>query len=590
MNRSFWLIFLRRLACFLAVHSFCTAQAAHIALIDVGDTAPRRMLLPSNLEYRKSALLVTAAPITKSLVVLADYADIYCFDPRLASIRLIPRPQGLAGPWNPTGLFYHHRIRRLFVANYHGNNIVEASLDCKKRGLRIESVISSPNTISPENVALTADGRILVAANYDGSTITAFARRLKHWKPLWTQKVPLAHGVAIIANHAYATSLQERKILKLDLMSGLIVQSSGQLGVNVAKTEMMWPTSLANFHDRLLMSDPHTGFVCYISLITLNAEMCFGGNGRGAARFNMPYAVAPYGNHLLVLSAFSSRVAEVAPPDFRAKRVPLVGDWYWTGNRPLNFKYFENPALAELRSVATPENPYTSICPMASWLQGFTCGYGGLASTTGLSKFLRLPTENSVGDVYSYFYFINSFMGRSAKDIYLFSPQASRVFNLRLLGDVPYAFQRSYGFGFELMEDQLVSSTESIDLNKIRDEFDRYINRLTSKRNRDGVIPLSEAADVLNVDEPGQNATRKLEAHLAKSIGMKKSSAGQEFLRKYFSCTDNRCDADGLRRAAIRFAMEQVRETDIGIDRLVVPCMLVNAPCGAAILEGLSTK
>src|SRR5262249_30258146 len=209
-------------------------------------------------------------------VALADYSNIYCLDTGSAAIRLIPRPQALHGAWVPTGIAYRKKAHQLYIANYLANNIIEGTLDCAKGEFSVGSVISTPDTVSPENVAITDDGNTLISANYDGNSVTAFRRGATDWKALWTAKVPLAHGLAIVGARVYATGLQYRRVSMIDLESGKILKQAGQLGADPERTDLMWPTGLTNFGGTLVLSDAHTGYVCSINSDTLLAETCFG--------------------------------------------------------------------------------------------------------------------------------------------------------------------------------------------------------------------------------------------------------------------------------------------------------------------------
>jgi DNA-binding beta-propeller fold protein YncE len=558
--------------------------AGSVVDIDYQSAAVREMALA--LGQPSSDTLVSAASIDSRYIAFVDYNNLYCLDTRSASVRVVAHPQSLAGRWEPTGIAYHEPSKTLYLANYRGNNILEGSLDCAEGTFAIASVISSPETISPENVAISSDGGTLVSANYDGSSLTAFRFHSQGWTPLWTKRVPLAHGVAIIDEHAYATSLGDRTISRFDLQTGKREALAGQLGADPVQTDLMWPTGLTDVKGQLILTDAHSGYVCSIDKATLRAQTCFGGNGPGPGKFNMPYGIAPRGNNLLIASTFSSRLVE-ADVDFATGRLRILRDWYWTGNRKLNLPYFDSATAQMTRTPAYACDPYSSACQMPAWLPGYTCAYRGLA-TENQSKFLRFPTGDSIleasnGDEY---YFIDSFAGRSDQDSYFFSPQLADVLNLRLVDDVPYAFNRPTGArGLQARGDDLVSPTLSVPKDQVRSEFDQVFASFVTKRNGSGVVPLADAAPLLM---PGQDAVARLRARLAESIKASNSAAGARFLAEYANCTANRCDGERLRQSALAFASEQLKEKRVLVDRVIVPCMLADAKCGTVILRALS--
>lgn len=82
--------------------------------------------------------------------------------------------------------------------------------------------IKTSNTIGPENVYVTDDGKYLASANYDGSDVTLFElTSFKQYKEIWNAtEIGQAHGVTIKDSFVYATGLTERKVYKLDIRDG----------------------------------------------------------------------------------------------------------------------------------------------------------------------------------------------------------------------------------------------------------------------------------------------------------------------------------------------------------------------------------
>jgi DNA-binding beta-propeller fold protein YncE len=533
------------------------------------------MAIPANLIAPTNPPLASVAPVDNRYLAVADYAHLYCFDASNASIQSVGRPQNLQGVWQPTGVAYNATLGRAYVANYAGNNIVELQLDCSTASAVVSNTISSASTVSPENVALTDDGSMLASANYDGSTVTVFKNVNGVWNPAWTASVGNAHGVAIIGNTLYATSLHDRTITAFDLKSGSPLKTVGSLGADGTKNQYMWPTGLANFNGTLLVTDAHTGYVCALDATTLATETCFGGLGGGIKLFNMPYGVAVRGNQVLVADAFSSQLLNISF-DLAQRRAIVTNNWYWTGSRPVNPDYVAYQGSP--RAVAIATNPYSSVCQMPPWLSSFTCAYAGLTSN---SQFLRFMTEASILPAPGEFYFIQSFPGHNSQDVYFFSPQSIAVINARVVNGVPYILSRNYG-AFGLFDDgtALVSPSTSIQKTSIETTFDGLVSSLDAARTTSGVILPQDAAPLLlSASSTGADLASALQA----SVGATGSASGQAFLNAYLSCTANSCDANLVKQSAIDFFSEQSKDNDVLLDRELIPCMLANAKCVPAI-------
>ena len=158
---------LRRLfaGSFLLFSSLTLIGAAHatgqiIGLVTQGGET-HEMALPPSQNATPAVAFVSAAEIDRKHIALVDYSNLYCLDTETASVRVVPRPRALTGQWVPTGLAYRQNTHALYIANYRGDNIIEGSLDCSKGEFLMKSAISSPETVSPENVAISDDGKTL---------------------------------------------------------------------------------------------------------------------------------------------------------------------------------------------------------------------------------------------------------------------------------------------------------------------------------------------------------------------------------------------------------------------------------------------
>ena len=280
------------------------------------DNARRISFVRSSSDIPFSPIFVTAAAINQNQIALADYRHLYCLQRDLGHLSVVdPFLDGRRPPvWEPTGLAYDPVRKHLFVANYHGNQVYEGLIDCETRRFVVVGAVASSETISPENVALSDDGATVAVANYDAGTVVVFRRMGKDkWTPLWSQRVPLAHGIAIFGGAAYATGLQDGTLTRFDLETGRILLRVGKKGWNPRRNEMLWPTALAVHDQRLLLSDAHTGLVCQLDSEQLRPEWCLGGNGPSPKHFNAPYGVASLGVDIVVVSTFQGRVLVIRP-------------------------------------------------------------------------------------------------------------------------------------------------------------------------------------------------------------------------------------------------------------------------------------
>jgi len=89
-----------------------------------------------------------------------------------------------------------------------------------------------------------SDESWLVSANFDGSSATAFTLVGDRYVWKWTTQIPSAHGVAILGDLVFVSSLQLRKIIVLSLNDGQEIGSFGQPGWNTSCLDFLWPTDI----------------------------------------------------------------------------------------------------------------------------------------------------------------------------------------------------------------------------------------------------------------------------------------------------------------------------------------------------------
>ncbi|WP_458411722.1 hypothetical protein ACNQFZ_12735 [Schinkia sp. CFF1] len=258
--------------------------------------------------------------------ILCDYENIYLLDGNNL-IRLSP-PKNI-NVWNPTGVFYSEITSSLFVANYNGHNVVELDVNLKKKQLDIRKVLKAPEMVSPENVAVSEDGSHIAIADYDGNKVFLFN---SNGEIEWSTDVKQAHGIAIDESNVYATSLTDRKLVKIDL-KGTITKEVGGIGWN--ENEYLWPTAISSTKNYLLITDAHTGKLTFLTK-DLEYVGAIGGNGPGIDAFNYPYTAIFKSGNILLTDSFKARILEIdananivkqynlGPFELKVKNAPLL--------------------------------------------------------------------------------------------------------------------------------------------------------------------------------------------------------------------------------------------------------------------------
>jgi hypothetical protein len=216
--------------------------------------------------------------------------------------------------YEPTGIAIGSKTERVFLANYEANNILIGSVD----GTRIlfEQELIGDGLISPENIAITPNESWIVTANFDGSSATAFAMADGHYIQKWTTEIPFAHGVAILGDLVFVSSLKLKQIFVLDLNTGKEIGFFGRPGWNASCLEFLWPTGIAVGENNVVaITDAHTGGTYRIAFDGRAGKLLdvVGGTAPGPAGLQMPYSTIPIGADLAILSTFSPKVVIIDP-------------------------------------------------------------------------------------------------------------------------------------------------------------------------------------------------------------------------------------------------------------------------------------
>ena len=238
---------------------------------------------------------------------LCDYKNLFAVDLSAGTVtRLSPPPE--VKHWNPTGLAIVPRKRQLFVANYHGGNVLVLEV-ASRNALRFVREIVHPEMKGPENVCVSDDGKSIAVADYDGNAVFVFgADAALRWKA----DVGAAHGVAFADDaHVIASGLAPPLLVKFDRSGKPLVTQNAQ---GWDRDRYLWPTSFnVCKNGQIVISDPHTG---KISLLDgqLRCQANLGGNGPGFAALHMPYGLALTSREeFLVVDTYKNRLLLVEP-------------------------------------------------------------------------------------------------------------------------------------------------------------------------------------------------------------------------------------------------------------------------------------
>jgi outer membrane protein assembly factor BamB len=294
---------------------------------------------------------VSIVRIDDKLYVAANYGRLYAIDTNTAEARPISvqwdiKPTAFV----PTGLAYDPSSRTLFIANYTANNLLSGRLDPAIGRLTISEEIGAGTVVSAEGISYDADRKWLASAQYDGNSVALFAQTSDGWRLDCLLPVPQAHGVAIAGAYLFATSLKDRKLLKINAQSCAVEGSLGELGWDAKHAGFMWPTTVQRLSDGVIaVSDAHTGHISLIDPERMKVRASFGRNGPGFGALNMPYGFTETDDgNLLVLSTFGSRLIELSrsgrfvrsysagpawPDRYKPETEAMLGGTSWLGYR-----------------------------------------------------------------------------------------------------------------------------------------------------------------------------------------------------------------------------------------------------------------
>ncbi len=497
--------------------------------------------------------------------LVANYKNIYLFSPKKGEFAKMQPMIDKKKKYVPTGVFFSAKHNALFVANYQGNNILVFDVDSKAKKLFLRSEIKTNNTIGPENVFVSPDGRYLASANYDGSTVTCFSFSSGEWREIWATKVANAHGVAIVDNFVYATALGEAALLELDLQNGSIIRRTGQLGWEPLKGGFLWPTSVYPVSDKqLIVSDAQTGFISILDRRNLKVVKYFGGNGPTYKYFNLPYATILHKNYLIITSTYQNRIAFI---DLRGgNRV----ENYIFNNTDWNYIYKDKKILDSIRrfGIGWEDYVWKEGPKLELFNQNYLLGYSMLMPEKEKGDPQLLFPE--IGSAFtkflsSYFYFLDYIPLNRGK--VFFSPQAEPALYIEERNGIYYLVPFVLGVDSWRVGEEIINSKNQVSFVNLSKEVNRVVTQLDSARDENKLIKLEDFCKILfnKLCEPKEKV--KIENIFS-------SEAAKLWLNTYYRCQRQSCKREEIEEVSDAYFSKVMKEPQVHLDEVISIQML----------------
>ncbi|MBY0402603.1 MAG: hypothetical protein K2X66_01795, partial [Cyanobacteria bacterium] len=94
---------------------------------------------------------------------ICNYSQLVFLDLTQKTARVFTPPEGIK-TWIPTGVFYEKHSKRLYVANYNGQNVFSFEI-LPQQVLKLHQSFTHPQMKSPEGVSVSPNGETLVATD-----------------------------------------------------------------------------------------------------------------------------------------------------------------------------------------------------------------------------------------------------------------------------------------------------------------------------------------------------------------------------------------------------------------------------------------
>ncbi|WP_165671192.1 YncE family protein [Metapseudomonas otitidis] len=496
---------------------------------------------------------VSAAPVGGGRFVVANYVNLFMFDRASGDVcRLSAKDSSGAEIsaslssdgqsfksdtiYNPTGVFAHGN--KVFVANYKANNILVGTLQADSCSFVVESAFASGNTKGPENVAVDEKAGLMFSANYDSGTVVAFDLITK--AEVWSSSIPQAHGVAVSNGRLFATGLTERKIYELDIKTGKTVRSKGGLGWLPMASQYMWPTSIYPLDDnRLVLSDPQSGYVSVVEISSLDVVRYTGGNGPSDELFNYPYAAIPVGDELMVLSSMRGDILFLD-----ASNMSVIERFSFSPQR----RWPKNMSGSEVPVFGRGWDGYIDNSGQSITISGaeYKAGFGNFYPVKPSGSVLSVPDSGGLLNPGAYIYFIQAY-SLSGVDLF-FSSSSSTLFGIfREEGYPEFMMPIAIDLDSWVVNGFLISgSGQTIRLDDIAQRVTSAAKDFYSELDRGGWVDDRKLYDGLNFSSLGLSYD-DFKVRLDRAFA---SPAGRAFKLVFDGCVEHGCKQENILSAA----------------------------------------
>jgi hypothetical protein len=509
-------------------------------------------------------LLVSAAVMAdRETLLITTYHDILSLNIHTGKVtRLVPDLGSLNNTkYVPTGIAIGRRTGSVFLANYLANDILIGHVRANR--VVFEQELSGDGLVSPENVAATPDESWLVSANFDGSTATAFTLVGDRYVPKWKTQVPSAHGVAILGDRVFVSSLLLRKIIVLDLNDGHEIGSFGQPGWNTRCLDFLWPTGIEVAENKVIViSDAHTGGIYRIAFDGSAGKLIdvIGGTAPGPGGLQMPYAAISIGDDLAILSTFSPKLLIIGPTQPNAP--PTI--------KTLIVQQAHQTAQRSDRDPSPPLgvgwNGYVHLASASMTISGFQTvpSYGAL---TRVAQDRTLKTDGSfelAADTLRLFLWSMYFIEAHAvqKGAVLSSPSAP--YALYVTRGPTSCFTKVDLPGAALASDSGLEHKFGITgYDEVERQASARLRELDSRREPDDFLPISAIAEALRLPPDKLNEAIK-------------TGAGKDTLAVLVRCDEQLCSSEARKAAVDRYKAQLEAPSETSLFELLLLDMSVH--------------
>lgn len=519
-------------------------------------------------DVRKSLfLMVSMTPVDKANFLVADYDNIFLLNVKDKTFRMLRLGGDLKGfKFVPKGLYFSKAQNLLYVGNYTANNVLVFLVDMKTITLKLVREIKTEKTISPAHVFVSDDGKHLVVSNEDGVNVSAFD--ISGYAPVesWSAKVAQPHGICIVKDRVYVTSLTDRTLIELNLVDGKILRTMGRLGWNPDDAGLLWPTSVYPFSDtELIMTDAHTGLVYIVDRESLKITKYFGGNGPTFKYLHMPYSAIVVGDEFFIISTFQKRILIGDKKTFRIKESISENkdDWAYLKD---NLRNMDLKKIGQgWKDYVWEEGPLLNIGG-ARYLPG----YGHLHPKPDASAYpvFNLDSLDTLFDSETYFYFLNA--AQTQDGMIMFSPETPRANALTVKDGVTYFYPIKWEIDNWNIGNGIYGRMGKKDIRKIIDEAKEAVKELDASRRPNGLL----SKDSLY----GKMFSKYLDARKIYFdkyfLNTFESANAKIFLEQYNRCLSYGCSAGKVRDITKKYYMRVRGEAYVEFDEFLLIQML----------------